>query len=319
VRILAIRLARFGDIVLLLPALTLIKTRLPDSHLTFLTDARWGPLAAMCPAIDEVMTIDRIGMRDGSLWRSAPKIWQLLRDLRRQRFDAVIDCHGFRETNLLTWWTRAPQRLGLRRFDQSFFPFCFNLPPVLEDKNLHVSEMFLRVARTFAPSSIEASTQPQLIIPEDELQWTKENLPAQPYAVMYVGAPVPERRWPLDRFAILADHFVAKLGASVVIVGGSGHLSGKFPPGVRVLTDLAIPRLAATIASARVLVSNDTGPMHLGPALEIPTVGIFSVGLPVHFRPTGVRDRYVRGNPIEEVDVEEVMRLASELWIASDR
>ena len=317
-RILAIRLARFGDIVLLLPALTLIKTRLPDSHLTFLTDDRWGPIAAMCPAIDEVMTIDRIHMRDGSLWHSASRIWRLLGDLRRQRFDAVIDCHGFRETNLLTWWTRAPQRLGLRRFDQSFLPFCFNLPSVLEDKNLHVSEMFLRLACTFAPSSVEAPTQPSLVIPKEELAWAKENLPAPTYALMFVDAPVPERRWPLDRFAALADHFVAKLGASVVIVGISEHISGKFPPGVPVLTDLTIPRLAATIASARMLVSNDTGPMHLGPALGIPTVAIFSVGLPVHFRPTGVLDRCVRGNPIEEVDVEEVMRVASELWAASD-
>jgi ADP-heptose:LPS heptosyltransferase len=319
VRILAIRLARFGDIVLLLPALTLIKTRLPDSHLTFLTDDRWGSLAAMCPAVDEVMTIDRIGMRDGPIWRSGSKIRQLLADLRRRKFDAVIDYHGFRETNLLTWWTGAPRRLGLRRFDQSFFSFCFNLPPVVEDKSLHVSEMFLRVARNFAPSSIEVPDRPQLVIPQDELQWVKENLPPPPFVVLYVDAPVRERIWPLDRFAALADHLVTKLGASVVVVNGSGPVPAKFRQGVRALSDLPIPRLAATIAASRMLVSNDTGPMHLGPALGIPTVAIFSVGFPIHFRPTGALDRYVRGNPIEDVDVNEVIRVASDVWIASDR
>src|SRR4030095_12692355 len=59
VRSLAIRFARFGDIVLLLPALNLLKARLPDSNLTFLTDSRWRDLAAMCPAIHQVFSSQR--------------------------------------------------------------------------------------------------------------------------------------------------------------------------------------------------------------------------------------------------------------------
>ncbi len=89
VKILAIRLARFGDLVLLLPALALLKARLPDSHLTLLTDTRWGPLAEMCPAIDQVITVDRIKMRDGPAWRAIAGMLRLLRDLRRRRFDAT--------------------------------------------------------------------------------------------------------------------------------------------------------------------------------------------------------------------------------------
>jgi ADP-heptose:LPS heptosyltransferase len=319
VRILAIRLARFGDLVLLLPAMTLLKARLPASHLTLLTDQRWAPLATMCPAIDEVVTIDRIGMRDSPYWRAIPAIWRLMADLRRRAFDAAIDFHGFRETNLLTWWTGARQKFGLKRFDQSYFNFCFNLPPVLEDKSLHVSEVFLSMVRRFAPAPVDIALTPSLVIPKDAETWATENLPATPFVVLYVDAPVKERIWPLSRFVILADRIVANLRASVVVVAGPGRELPNFSAGVQVFSDLSISRLSAAIAAARLLVSNDTGPMHLGPALGTPTVGIFSVGVPTHFRPTGTLDRYVQGNPIDRIGVDEVMGTVNQVWAASDR
>jgi ADP-heptose:LPS heptosyltransferase len=101
VNILAIRLARFGDVVLLLPALTALKLNAPGSRLTFLTDHRLSSLAEMCPAIDDIIAVDRIAMRDGSRLASLKS----MRDVMEVGIDAsiLIDFHGFRETNLLTW------------------------------------------------------------------------------------------------------------------------------------------------------------------------------------------------------------------------
>lgn len=310
-RILAIRLARFGDLVLLLPALTLLKFRLPESHLTLLTDKRWGPIAAMCPAIDEVLTVDRIRMRDGPAWQAVRGMFRLVLDLRRRKFDVAVDFHGFRETSLLAWWSGAPVRWGLKRFDQSFFGFCFNRPPIVEDKNLHASEPFLAIARSVAPIAVAGTPPRSLAIPPDALQWAKETLPADPFVALFVDAPVPERIWPLEKFARLANHIVKNLGCAVVVLGNSSHPFGDH---VKALSDLSIPRLAAVISRARMLVSNDTGPMHLGPALGIPTVGIFSVGIPTHFRPTGSLDQYVQGNPIEKVELDEVITATNQVW-----
>jgi ADP-heptose:LPS heptosyltransferase len=318
VKVLAIRLGRFGDIVLLLPALTLLKARMPECHLSLLTDTRWAPLAGMCPAIDEVIPVDRLEMRDGSSGRAIAGVMRLMSDLRRRGFDAVIDCHGFRETNLLAWWSGAPQRWGLKRFDQSFLGFCFNRPPVLEDKNLHASESFLRLIRNFAPVDNHIPPQAPLVIPKDALLWVSESMPASSLAVLFVDAPVPERIWPLNRFAVVGEHIAKSYRASVVAVGRNARLLEPSAD-IRVLSDLSIPRLAAVISKARILVSNDTGPMHLGPALRVPTVGIFSVGIPTHFRPTGAADRCVHGNPIETVEVDEVVAAVEEVWESSDR
>src|SRR5262245_42167616 len=140
--ILAIRFMRLGDVVLMLPALMSLKARYPQSRLTLLTDERCAPMAEMCPWIDEVIGVNRLAMRDGSVLPALKAIAGLVRDIRRRRFDLVIDFLSFRETNLLTWLSGAPYRLGMKRHRRAYLPFCFNLPPVREDKALHVAEMF---------------------------------------------------------------------------------------------------------------------------------------------------------------------------------
>jgi ADP-heptose:LPS heptosyltransferase len=270
----------------------------------------------MCPAIDEIITVDRIRMRDGHVWTAVGSMFGLVRDLRRRKFDVAIDFHGFRETSLLAWWSGAPVRWGLKRFDQSFFGFCFNRPPIVEDKSLHASEPFMAIARSVAPGSIPGKLPPSLVIPSDALQWATESLPSSPFVALFIDAPVPERIWPLERFADLANHIVTTLRCSVVVLGNTRH---SFGDRVKILSDLSIPRLAAVISRARMLVSNDTGPMHLGPALGIPTIGIFSVGIPRHFRPTGATDQYVQGNPIEEVGLAEVIKATNQVWELTGR
>jgi heptosyltransferase-2 len=270
----------------------------------------------MCPAIDDIITVDRIDMRDGPPWRAIGRIGKLMADVRRRRFDVALDCHGFRETSLLAWWTRAPQRWGLKRFDQPFLGLCFNRPPVLEDKSVHASQSFVRLVSSFVGLPEKVETLPPLVIPEEALGWAQRTLPRSSPVVLFVDAPVPARLWPLERFAALAEHIVGNLRTPVVMVAQRPQKLER--QDVQVLSGLSIPRLAAVVARARLLVSNDTGPMHLGPALRIPTLGIFSVGIPTHFRPTGPLDQYVQGNPIDTIGVDTVAAIVDQIWEATD-
>ena len=311
--ILAIRLARFGDVVLLLPALTALKSNVPDSRLTFLTDHRLSSLAEMCPAIDDVIAVDRIAMRDGSRLSSLKSMCNVIREVRHRRFDFAIDFHGFRETNLLTWLSRSPKRLDLKRFDQSYLNFCFNLPPVLEDKNIHAAEVFMRVAERLGAG--KSSTVPAMVVPESSRQWVRASLNPRPYAALYVDAPTSKRIWPAERFAALADHLSVRCGLQVVVISGTEgtHLltqileASNAAANIQAFSNLTIPQLAAVVQAADIWISNDTGPMHLGPILGVPTLGLFSIGLPEHFKPTGPFDRYVLANPIEGITVKEVI------------
>jgi ADP-heptose:LPS heptosyltransferase len=329
VKILAIRFARLGDVVLLLPALSLLKRSFHDARLTLLTGHRCAPIADLCPAIDDVIEVNRIAMRDGPVLSAFRDMARLVSEVRRRRFDLVIDFHSFRETNLLAWSSGAPVRIGLKRHGAPYLNFCFNRPPILEDKALHVGEMFERVVECAVGAvcdvELRGQTAPavqRLVIPTELRHWADRIEPGRPKLVLFIDAPVSERIWPPERFAVVADYAVQKMGANpIVITSSEGEgLVRRFrnatenPDRIGFFTNVSLPRLAALIASARVFVSNDTGPMHIGPSAGIPTLGLFSVGYPEHFRPAGPKGRFLRGNPIEKIRTEDVIAVVEEMW-----
>jgi ADP-heptose:LPS heptosyltransferase len=319
-KILAIRFARLGDVILLLPALALLKQKFPNSELVLLTGQPCAPIAEMCPAVDHVIAVDRLAMRDGPIWRALWDMVALIRDVRCKHFDIVVDFHSFRETNLLTWLSGASVRIGLKRYRAPYLGFCFNTQPVAEDKRLHVAEMFRKVADSVpSDGEVAAGVEPAIrVVPENT---SRANV------VLFVDAPVPERIWPAERFAAVADFVIEKLNAEVTVVSSKekGGLAARVRMTSRnreklaVRTDLSLPDLARVIAGAQLLISNDTGPMHLGPAIGVPTLGLFSVGYPEHFRPIGSRDRFLRANPIEQIQVEDVVKTVEEMWVIADR
>jgi len=320
VKILAIRFARLGDVILLMPALAALKDRFPDSELTLLTGHRCAPIAELCPAIDQVIAVDRIAMRDGPAWRALRDMIGLVRNVRQRRFDIAIDFHSFRETNLLTWLSGAPVRVGMKRYQAPFLGFCFNTPPILEDKALHVAEMFRKVAEAAAGGTMGPCKRSII-----------GNLAAHARSkadiVLFVDAPVPERIWPPERFAEVADFASEKLGAKVAVVSSTERpnladrvqKASRNPHQLLVFTDLTLPRLAALIASAQLLISNDTGPMHIGPAVGVPTLALFSVGYPEHFRPIGEHDRFLRAMPIEDIETQKVIETLEQMWTTAGR
>jgi len=322
VRILAIRFARLGDVLLLLPALASLKEQFPDSKLVFLTGHRCAPIAEMCPAIDEVISVDRIAMRDGPVINALAEMMRLVRTIRSRQFDMVIDFHSFRETNLLTRLSGAKVRIGMKRHRAAYWGFCFNRPPVLEDKSIHVAEMFERVVAAI-PSPGLRPPSPGGAGPV--LQISASIQQQQQKIALFVDAPVRDRIWPQERFAAVADFAIEKLDATVVVISSAAgaelaarvRAASKHGQQLSVVSNVGLPELAATIASSRLLVSNDTGPMHIGPAVGVPTLGLFSVGYPEHFRPIGPTDRYLRGNPIEKIEVQDVIANVEEMWITA--
>jgi ADP-heptose:LPS heptosyltransferase len=81
---------------------------------------------------------------------------------------------------------------------------------------------------------------------------------------------------------------------------------------------VTVLEVAALIDSSRLLISNDTGPMHFGPAVGVLTLGLFSVGYPEHFRPAGPNDRFLRANPIEKIQVSDVIETVEQMWATAD-
>lgn len=321
-RILAVRLARLGDVTLLLPALGMLRTAFPEARLTLLTGQPYAPVARLCPWVDDVMAVDRHRLRDGRRRGAVREIFALIRQLRAHRFDLAVDFHSFRETNLLVRASGARCRIGMRRSDRAYLAFCFNLPPVSEDKGVHVGEMFRRVAAGVpGVGQVTAPPGPSLCVSgararaEAGGDWS---------LALYVGAAAPSRRWPPDRFARVAAHALRHWGASVRILSGLtpeeqaaaravSEMVADPSPRVRMVLGAPLPELVREISGVDVLVSNDSGPMHIGSALGVPTLGIFSESLPLHYRPLGAVDRYVHGETVGRVSSDEVLEVLDQM------
>ena len=324
-KILAIRLSGIGDVVLLMPALAHLKESFGNAHVTLLTGTQCVSVAELCPYIDDVIPVDRYALSRVSWLQALAKIRELARKVRKSGFDLVVDFHSLRETNLLAWASRARYRAALRRSQRAYLGFCFNLEPTVQDETLHIRQTFGRVAENLpGVNPMRTDWHPVIELRPDLHKRAAQLRPPGAFIALYVGASRAPRCWAASRFAAVAAHAIDILGLSVLVISGSSaeeqlvaheviEAAGD-RAGIFLADSLSFPEVVAVIEVADLLVSNDTGPMHVGPALGTPTIGIFGGGAPYMYRPTGPLDRYVDGPSMDAIAVEPVIRAVDGVW-----
>jgi ADP-heptose:LPS heptosyltransferase len=316
-------------VILLVPTLRALKTAFPQCRLDVLVDHRYEAILSMCSAVDRVLPVNRLAMRESSKLLAFREIVRVAEKLRRERYDLVLDCHSFRETHLLTWYSRAVRRLGLKRVTSPYLPFCFNMGPVLENDAAHVSAVFLSMLEPLGIAS--GSSEPALDVPFAEVEQARNFLEQNGVlrkallVGLNVGAGSQSRTWPQQRFAELSARILRTYSqARIVLFSGPGEDAISVRVSDRLNSErivaapnLPLVKLAATMSQCSILVSNDTGPMHLGPALGVPTLGLFSIARPDHYHPLGRTSRWVRSTPIETLSVDLVWKNVTEMLQAT--
>ncbi|MBA3256894.1 MAG: glycosyltransferase family 9 protein, partial [Pyrinomonadaceae bacterium] len=137
-----------------------------------------------------------------------------------------------------------------------------------------------------------------------------------PLIGLFPGAGHPSRRWPLERFAELADFLARNDHVRILVfLGPEEHtfvqdIRRRFPPTTLILDKLAIPQVAAAQARLAVFVSNDTGPMHIASAVGTPVVLLLDKRAPQSYLPQGDRHQIIYSSAINDVTVEEVYTAA---------
>lgn len=329
--ILIIDFGQLGDVVLSLPALHAIRKRFPEAKLTVAVGKSGAPIVELSSAADAVLSVDRVALRDGPKLVSLARLYQLVKQVRRAHYDFVIDLHSLSETNLLGFLSGAPRRLYSRRPPRSW-DFLANFeprPPVEEDhRKRHLIDRYLDVLQPLGVKDAAREPRIKSRVHDDAavsalLKKAKADA-GTPLVGLFPGAGHPSRRWPVERFAELADYLGRNDGVRVVLFLGpeeaaiAADLRKMFPAGTVILDKLSIPQLAAALARMAVFISNDTGPMHIAAAVGTPVVGLLHALAPNSYLPLGEKHRFLRQNPITEIKVEEVYDTAR-LVFAGDR
>jgi ADP-heptose:LPS heptosyltransferase len=317
--ILVIDFGQLGDVVLSLPALRAIRERFPHARITVAVGKPGAEVVNLSGHAHATLVVDRVALRDGPKLVSIIRIAKFVKEVRRAKFDFVIDLHSLSETNLLGFLSGAPRRLYSRRPGRSL-DYLANFdprPPVEEDhKKRHLIDRYLDV---LLPLGIkDADRLPRLRTRAeddaaiDKLLKKEKAETGAPLIGLFPGAGHSSRRWPLERFAELADYLTRNDGVRVIIFAGPEEralvpqMRRLFPPSAIVFDRLTIAQVAAAQARLAVFVANDTGPMHIAASVGTPVVLLLDRRAPESYLPLGEHHRIIYSSTIPEISTDEV-------------
>jgi heptosyltransferase I len=298
VRILILKPSSLGDVVQALPVLRLLKRHLPGSEIYWWIDSSLAPLLAGDPDLAGVVLFERrrwaVPWHWGEMWRS-------IRWLRKQRFDWVIDLQCLLRSGIFAWLANGQLTVGLdepREGARGFYDLIVRRPSALT----HAVDWYLGVL-------------PPLGVPVDkEFQWLPER-PAIAEALrrkwsvdqarwisIQPGARWPTKRWPVEFFIeLLRQLAVANPGARFAVLGGAEDRAlGQAIAGadggrcLDLTGTLSLPEMVEGIRLSALMVTNDTGPMHVAAALGKPVVGLFGPTEPRRTGPYGQLDHVLQ-------------------------
>ena len=310
-----------GDVILSLPAMHAVARRFKGSHLTALVGKATAEIAHLSGLFNEVIEIDRVRLLRGPKLRSILEIFKLVRDVRRRKFDSVIDLHSLPETNLLGYVSGAKLRLYANREGRSIDRLSnFRPAPPLEDKTLNVTLNYLRAIE---PLGISTEAGPLKLRPkESDRECVEKFLPKSDHRRLTValnpGAGHESRRWELPNFAKLAHRLTANPIMRVVVFLGPEEqdmrerVVSEFPESVIVPPPMSLGRLAAALEQVDLLVSNDTGVMHLAAAMNVRIVLLMLEAAPERFLPCFGSVEIVKGLRLSDISVDSVYQRVAE-------
>ncbi|MGQ0635389.1 MAG: glycosyltransferase family 9 protein [Planctomycetaceae bacterium] len=287
-RICLIKPSALGDVVQTLPLLGALRRRFPAASISWVVRRDFADLLDGLPQLSEVLAFDRHGS-----WRD---YLALLTTLRRRRFDLVFDLQGLFRTGVMTVATAAPLRVGLESAREGSKFACHGL---ISGTGFGVPayRRYQRIAEALGVAAGEWTIDLAL---RSQTSWAADLLAPlpRPILALHPGAGWPTKRWPVEKFSELARRFAG----SLVVVGGRGEASlaaqivaarGAGRPTLNLAGRTTLRQLAAVLAEVDLLLSNDSGPMHLAAAVGTPVVGVFTCTSPAISGPAGTQHELI--------------------------
>lgn len=286
-KIAVLRASALGDFVFALPAFEALRSAYPAAevvlfgrewHRSFL-DGRCGPIDRVIP-VPPVRGVTLAPEAEETA-DAAKAQERFCEAMRQERFDLAIQLHGGgRYSNALLQRFGATRTIALKTVDapalDAWIPYIYYQHEVL--RCLEV------VALAGAPA---VGIEPRLQVTQSdqvEAAAVLGPMSAAPLAILHPGASDPRRRWPAAKFAAVGDA-LARAGARVAVTGTGPEqglvaelLGAMHAPAQNLSSRLSIGGLAGVLARASVVISNDSGPLHLAAAVGAPTVGIYWCG-----------------------------------------
>lgn len=305
-RILIIKLGAVGDVIHALPVLETLRSCFPQAYIGWAVEEAAAPILEGNPALSELILLERKKLR-GASGLAYFRRW--LQTLRAKRFDAVLDLHNLFKSGLIGYASGAPMRIGFRKLREGNFIFMNRwVKPAARHR--HAVEKYLGLLEPLGIQETQWVVRFPLVWnsrDEDwiERYWTQQGFgrdgsKQETVVAVNPGAHWPSKRWRPDRYAEVADRVVKDHRVRVMVLWGPGErpLADRIAQAMReksmIAPETTLKQLMALINRCRLLITGDTGPLHIAAALGVPTVSLFGPSDPTRNGPYGRGHSIVR-------------------------
>ena len=293
-KILILKPSSLGDVIHALPVLRLLKKHLPQSEIYWWIDASLKPLLDGDPDLTGVFVFQR--QRWSALHRW-PEILASLEEMRAKRFDWAIDLQGLARSAIFAWLANAKLTVGLdnlREGNREGARALYDVTPPRAPDNAHAVDRYLAVLPLLnVPVHWNFEWLPKRpeVAAQVESKW---NPGGEPWIVLLPGARWDNKRWPVENFIELVRLMRRMSGLKFVVLGGAseravGEAIAADNPGrcLNLAGETTLWEMIEWIRRGRLVISNDTGPMHAAAAMGRPLVAIFGPTSPRNTGPYG--------------------------------
>jgi len=311
--ILIVKLSAIGDVIQTLPMVKALKNRYPMARIDWLVEEDASDILRGHPVLDRVIISRRKSWlrgfwQRGRIRETAWEIGQFLREVRSRQYDMVIDNHGILKSGLLVVLVRGRRKIGFRPSagiaEEGNYLFTNERYRPLSIERHALDRYLDLVSQMGVP--IDGATL-EYPVP-DESRIRAEDLLRQngffshPLVVIHPMAKWETKQWPLENFARLISALVEK-DTSVVVTGSPQDVEPvkeilSRAGGDRKVLNLAgatsLQELAGIFSLADLVVTPDTGPMHLAAAVKAPLIALFGPTAPWRTGPYGDHNRVIR-------------------------
>ncbi len=291
-RVLAVRLDNLGDVLVTTPAIHAIRESLPDAAITLLASPIGAQAGRLNPDVDEVVVYNAPWMDPWSRLPLDPaREMEVIAQLSTGRYDAAVIFSSFRQSPLpaayLCYLAGIPLRLAASIYGPG---------SLLTTRHRHPERMMHEVERGLdlvAAVGMRTSDDRLVLRAPDGAHAEIASLVAdeRPLVVVHPGCSMPARTYPWEQYVEVIDLLVRDLDARVVLTGGDDErplvdaILAHVDPWTRARVtaaagSLAFPAFCALVETADVVVTNNTGPMHMAAALGTPVVALFALTNP---------------------------------------
>ena len=305
-KFLLIKVSSLGDVVHALPALATLRANHPSATIAWLVEEPYKDLLYKNPDLDEIIVIRTRQWRKNWSLKTLGEIRDTIVLLRQRKFDVALDLQGLIKTGLIAFLSGAALRLGLNRKNcrEPLNALFANKKASFMGQGSHVVDIYLNLIQLAGGTEPAPKPRP-LEVPEETTAkmdvFFRENpdLPAKPIAVINPGAGFPTKLWKLDRFAKLADRIVREQGLHILLAWGPGEkpmaeqIADSMTEKSWIAPKTSIRESIALFRRTALMISCDSGPLHLCAGMGIPTVSIFGPTDPGRNGPYGPNHQVV--------------------------